>query len=182
MKTVARQFKPRSPYDFGMSADFATYGGGRYAADSFEDGRFNRAMQSESGPVLITAESGGSVSEPLLNVMLTGESISSKTADRLTETASRMVGAHGDLGPFYDAIEHDDAVGFLARRFRGLGIPQTPTPFEAIVLAILGQQISGHVARVLRESIVDTLGRFGGVRGSRVPDIPIARRDSGGRT
>ena len=107
----------------------------------------------------------GSVPEPSLNIRLSGESLSSSTADRLTETASRLVGAHVDLGPFYDAIKHDDAVSLLAGRFHGLGIPQAATPFEAIVLAILGQQISGHVARVLRETIVDTLGdsvEFGG--------------------
>ena len=165
MKTVTRQFRPRAPFDFDMSAAFATYGGGRYAADSFEDGQFRRAMRSEGGPALVTVEGGGSISEPFLNIRLSGESISSSDAERLTETASRLVGAHVDLRPFYDAIEHDEAVSFLARRFHGLGIPQTATPFEAIVLAILGQQISGHVARVLRETIVDTLGEsveFGG--------------------
>ena len=165
MKMVTQQFRPHAPYDFDMSAAFATYGGGRYAADSFEDGRFRRAVESEGGPALVSVESAGSVSEPLLSIRLSGESISSSGAERLTETASRLVGAHVDLGPFYDAVKHDDAVGFLAGRFHGLGIPQTSTPFEAIVLAILGQQISGHVARVLREGIVDTLGdsvEFGG--------------------
>ncbi len=165
MQTVTRQFNPRAPYDFDLSAAFATYGGGRYAADLFEDGMFRRAMRSEEGPALVTIESIGSVSEPLLNIRLSGDSLSSNTADRLVETAARLVGAHVDLRPFYHAIEDDDAVGFLARRFRGLGIPQTAAPFEAIVLAILGQQISGHVARVLRETIVDTLGDsvvFGG--------------------
>ena len=158
MKTVTQQFRPRAPYDFDMSAAFATYGGGRYAADSFEDGRFRRAVESEGGPVLVAVESQGSVSDPLLNIRLSGESLSSSTADRLTETGSRLVGAHVDLGPFYDAVKHDDALSLLAGRFHGLGIPQAATPFEAIVLAILGQQISGHVARVLRETIVDTLG------------------------
>ena len=165
MKKATRQFRPRAPYDFNLSASFATYGGGRYAADLFEDGKFRRAIHSEEGPVLVGVENCGNVSEPLLSIRLTGESISSKTADHLTETACRLVGAHVDLGPFYDAVKHDDAVGFLAGRFHGLGIPQTSTPFEAIVLAILGQQISGHVARVLREGIVDTLGdsvEFGG--------------------
>ena len=122
-------------------------------------------MESEGGPVLVAVESQGSVSEPLLNIRLSGESLSSSTADRLTETGSRLVGAHVDLVPFYDAVKHDDAVSLLAGRFHGLGIPQAATPFEAIVLAILGQQISGHVARVLRETIVDTLGdsvEFGG--------------------
>ena len=57
MKTVTQQFRPHAPYDFDMSAAFATYGGGRYAADSFEDGRFRRAVESEGGPVLVAVES-----------------------------------------------------------------------------------------------------------------------------
>ena len=172
MKSVTQQFRPTAPYDFDLSAAFATYGGGRYAADLFENGRFHRAMQSEGGPVLVTVESGGSVSKPLLTIRIMGESISPSAAERLTETASRLVGAHVDLGPFYDSVAQDEAVGFLAQRFRGLGIPQTATPFETIVLAILGQQISGHVARVLREGIVDTLGESVELGGSAFRTFP----------
>ena len=66
-------------------------------------------------------------------------------------------------------------------RFRGLGIAQSASPFEGLVLSILGQQISNEVARVLRDLLVDRLGRSGLHQRGRLQDVPISRRDSGGR-
>ena len=69
----------------------------------------------------------------------------------------------------------------LARHFRGLGIPQAASPFEGLVLSILGQQISNEVARVLRDLLVDTLGgsiSAGGVD-YRVFPSPMAIAEAG---
>ena len=74
--------------------------------------------------------------------------------------AVRLVGVQGGLTEFYDAIDADDPMAeFTDREFRGLGIAQSASPFEGLVLSILGQQISNEVARVLRDLLVDRLGK-----------------------
>ena len=46
----------------------------------------------------------------------------------------------------------------MTERFNGLHLPHTSSVFEALVLAIMGQQISTHVARVIRGLFIETHG------------------------
>ncbi len=172
MKREVHHFNPHPPYDFEATAGYATYNLGRYAADSFERGVFSRALEFGGQPVLVKIAEDSSSATPLLTIEVVGDGASDEHVRRAVETASRLVGAHVDLEPFYDASRDDDIAGFLVERFPGLGVPQTASPFEAVVLAILGQQISGHVARVLRELIVETFGMAFEVDGVRYATFP----------
>ena len=46
----------------------------------------------------------------------------------------------------------------LARQFPGLHLPRTATLFEALTIAILGQQISASVARTMRTLLIERYG------------------------
>ena len=46
----------------------------------------------------------------------------------------------------------------LIDQFYGLHVPHTDTVFEALVLAVLGQQISTSVARIIRILLIETFG------------------------
>ena len=46
----------------------------------------------------------------------------------------------------------------LVEEFRGLHLPRTATLFEGLTLAILGQQISASVARVMRLLLIERFG------------------------
>ena len=50
------------------------------------------------------------------------------------------------------------ALAGLARQFRGLHLPRTATLFEALTIAILGQQISASVARTMRAALIERYG------------------------
>jgi DNA-3-methyladenine glycosylase II len=52
----------------------------------------------------------------------------------------------------------DPTLSPLVRGLRGLHVPHTASVFEALVLAILGQQISSQVARTLRTLLIQTYG------------------------
>ncbi|MEG2050070.1 MAG: DNA repair protein, partial [Comamonas sp.] len=54
-------------------------------------------------------------------------------------------GRHAELGPLLD-------------RQRGLHVPASPTPFEALSWAIMGQQISVAVAVSLRRKLIEAAG------------------------
>ena len=49
----------------------------------------------------------------------------------------------------------------LVERLYGLHLPHTATVFEALVLAVLGQQISTSVARITRTLLIETFGPSG---------------------
>lgn len=165
MFTATHVFEPEPPYDFDASAGFAMYGRGRYAADSLADGVFSRAWDIGDKTVALSVRSVGEVERPRIEVRLVGDRLSPEEESKAMGLAVRLVGAQGSLTEFYDAIESDDPMAEFTGRFRGLGIAQSASPFEGLVLSILGQQISNEVARVLRDLLVDRLGKVTSVQG-----------------
>ena len=65
------------------------------------------------------------------------------------------------MAPFYELGRADEAMAGLVERFYGLHLPHTATVFEALVLAVLGQQISTSVARIIRTLLIETFGPSG---------------------
>ena len=165
MFTTTHVFEPQPPYDFDASAGFAVYGRGRYAADSLADGVFSRALDIGGKTVALSVRSVGEVERPRIEVRLEGERLRSEEESQAVGLATRLVGAQGSRIEFYNAIKDDDPMAEFTGRFRGLGIAQSASPFEGLVLSILGQQISNEVARVLRDLLVDRLGKVISING-----------------
>jgi DNA-3-methyladenine glycosylase II len=69
-----------------------------------------------------------------------------------------ILGTEQDLAPFYRMALEDPELNPLAQELWGLHIPQTESIWEALVLAILGQQVSSHVAHIIRTLLVQTYG------------------------
>ena len=165
MFTATHVFEPEPPYDFDASAGFAVYGRDRYAADSLVDGVFSRALDIGGKTVALSVRSVGEIERPRIEVRLEGDRLRSEEESKAVGLAVRLVGAQGSLTGFYDAIDAGDPMAEFTGRFRGLGIAQSASPFEGLVLSILGQQISNEVARALRDLLVDRLGKVVSVEG-----------------
>ena len=172
MFTATHVFEPEPPYDFDASASFAVYGRGRYAADTLADGVFSRALDISGKTVALSVRSVGEVEIPSIEVRLEGDRLNSEEESQAVGVATRLVGAQGSRVEFYDAIEPDDPMAEFTGRFRGLGIAQSASPFEGLALSILGQQISNEVARVLRDLLVDRLGKAVSVEGADYRAFP----------
>ena len=168
------QFRPNPPYDFAITSEYATYNSDRYAADTLESGVFSRGLDIDGSTIAVQVSSIGTLDQPRLEIRIVGNYLDASQQTRVVKFATGLVGAHNDLRPFYAAIDDADPVGEFASRLRGLGIPQSPSPFEALVLAILGQQISNQVARVLRNLLVETLGETVGIGAANYRTFPTA--------
>jgi len=72
--------------------------------------------------------------------------------------ASRMLGLDSDAVPFERQFASDPEFGGLIGRQRGLRIPLTPAPWEAMAWAIMGQQISVKAAVSLRRALIGAYG------------------------
>ena len=123
---------------------------------SLADGVFSRALDIGGKTVALSVRSVGEVERPRIEARLVGDRLNSEEESQAVGLAVRLVGAQGSRIEFYDCIEDDDPMAEFTGRFRGLGIAQSASPFEGLVLSILGQQISNEVARVLRDLLVDT--------------------------
>jgi len=72
--------------------------------------------------------------------------------------AVRMLGIDSDASGFERQFACDPLLGALFERQRGLRIPLTPEPWEALAWAIMGQQISVKAAVALRRELIAALG------------------------
>jgi len=157
-QTTAFSLQPTPPYNFELTATHATHFQGRYGADIFENGIFHRLLDLGEYPGLVSVQSPGTTDSPCLEAQLTAPVLDDTLIARVRQQTTRILGIHQDLNPFYHMASYDPALARLIPAFRGLHLPQSASIYEALVLAILGQQINSRVAHMLRDRLVVTYG------------------------
>lgn len=91
--------------------------------------------------------------------VLTDGELKDASHDALQRIARNLLALSIDPDAFETAMKNDVLFGALVERQRGLRIPQTATPFEAITWAVVGQQINLAFAIALRRSLILLAGR-----------------------
>lgn len=80
------------------------------------------------------------------------------TRKRLRATVRRMLGLTQPVEAFEHSYRKHPVIGNLVKRNRGLRVPLTATPFEAMAWAITGQQISVNAAVSVRRKFIQVAG------------------------
>ena len=158
MDRISRNITPVAPFDFELTAGYLTYFQGRYATDSLVDRVYRRLLDLDGQLVLASVSSLGSLEKPELSVELQGEGLTSDNVEVATDKVAWILGVGQELEPFYASAQGDPAMAAITQRFHGLHMPHTASVFEALVLAILGQQIATNVARIIRTLLIETYG------------------------
>ena len=166
MRTVSLEVRPASPYDLAHTAEYLTYSRGRYVADAFEQGTYRRLLDLADRFAMASVRSEGSVESPLLAVEIEGDGLDPAVVPEARRQLERILGTENRLASFYSAAESDSLLAPVVRAFRGLHIPQAASVFEALILAILAQQISIQVAHTLRTRLVQTYGAASELHGT----------------
>ena len=76
----------------------------------------------------------------------------------LARLAARMLGLTQDVAGFEARFATHPALGPLIARQAGLRVPVAASPFEALVWAVTGQQISVHAAIAIRRRLLLAMG------------------------
>jgi DNA-3-methyladenine glycosylase II len=126
--------------------------------DSLAGGEYRRLLDLGSKLALASVRSIGSIEAPELAVEIQGDGLTADEAASAERQVAWLLGASQDLGPFYTLAGEDPTMSAIVRRFYGLHLPHTASVFEALVLAILGQQIATNVARIIRTLLIETYG------------------------
>ena len=158
MDRLTATISPVAPFDFELTAGYHTYFQSRYGTDTMEGGVYRRLLDLGNKLVLASVRSAGSTDAPELALELQGSELNPEDVALAQEKVSWLLGVDQDLLPFYELGRADKAMAGLVERFYGLHLPHTATVFEALVLAVLGQQISTSVARIIRTLLIETFG------------------------
>jgi DNA-3-methyladenine glycosylase II len=149
---------PRRPYSLALTAERYT----RFpeVVDRFDGGVYRRLLPMGRGGVLVSVAQEGPPARALLRVSLEGSAAGSAAAG---EAARRVVevalGAASDVGAFYRAQREDALLADSIRDFRGLRIAGAPSLWEALVTAILAQQVNLRFAYDIRRELALAFGR-----------------------
>jgi len=147
---------PEYPYDFELSIKIFLSNG---STRKYENNKYKRLINVNEIPILIELESIGTVDHPELKLILKSNSEISKLNGNLAlETVIKMFNLNFDLKSFYDDVKNEKILSKLVYNLYGLKSPATASVFEALVDAIVEQQISLRVAHSIEQKIIKKYG------------------------
>ncbi len=149
---------PRAPYSFDLTAARFM----RFASenvDLMEGGRYRRLLVAGRRLALATVTHAGTVAKPSLEVALHGASGVPLDPAPFEAQLRHILCTDFDLRPFYRMARKDSLLAPLVNRFRGLRITASPALFEALVTAVLSQQVNLTFAYSIKRALVESFGR-----------------------
>ncbi len=126
--------------------------------DYFVEGEYRRVAEIEGRQVLYGVRGERHGSPPGLRVRILAGPDDAKTRDAVRALVERQFATRLDLAPFYRQVESDRVLTRLAVLFRGLRIPQTASVFEALISAILEQQVNLAFAHKVKKALIEAHG------------------------
>ncbi len=166
---------PRTPYSF----DFTVARFMRFASenvDLVEDRQYRRLLAAGRQLALATVANVGTVAKPRLAVALDSPSRAPLRHAEFDAQLRHILCTDLDLRPFYRLARKDELLAPLVPRFRGLRITASPTLFEALVSAVLSQQVNLTFAYSIKKALVESFGRKSRRQGRTYYAFPEPRR------
>ena len=148
---------PTAPYDFARTLDYLRTSPAAIL-ERVEGDTYRRAMTIAGQDVLLILRSVGTPKKPRLALDVAG----SRVDDHITTATARHIRAimllDVDPAPFLATLRGDPVLAKLVRQFAGLRPTAIASPYEALLWAIIGQQINVAFAAKLKRSLVDLCG------------------------
>lgn len=172
LETRSCVLHPEPPFDFDLTAGSHTYFRGTYGADMLEDGDYRRLLNIDGRLLLGHVRSTGTISEPALAVTVHGMQVSEMDLAAVSDIMGWNLGIDANMRGFYQYVREEPVLARISSQLHGLHPTRAVSVFEALVLAILGQQIAAAVARIVRTLLIETYGETLEVDGKTYHSFP----------
>lgn len=148
---------PTPPYSFDLTIHrFARFKD--EIVDRVTLHQYQRFLSVDGTLVLATVTDEGTTANPSLRVDLEGKGKVALDQPEFVAQLRHILCTDLDLKPFYRLAKNDDLLAPLVSQFRGLKLVQSPTAFEALVVAVLAQQVNLTFAYSIKRELVETFG------------------------
>ena len=174
MQRVRVELTPLPPYNFELALAYLQTSPSTVLEKIERQKTYYRAMNIDGNDVLLSIWSVGTVEVPYLVVEICGNCITTSITKRATQHIRTIFSLDKDPEPFYDTCSHDPVFEKLLLRYYGLRPVLIADPYEALLWAIIAQQVNTVFARKLKKTLVDLCGRrlcIDGTEYSVLPDI-----------
>jgi DNA-3-methyladenine glycosylase II len=167
------ELRPTAPFDFAAALDYLRASPSAVLERIGEDDHsYRKALRLAGRDLLLTVHSTGTVASPRLALSLAGGDLDAATATAARALVTRVFALETDPAPFLALAARDPVFGGLIMRHPGLRPVLIADPFEALIWAVLGQQITITFARTLKLRLVALAGRTLTIDGTDYPLFP----------
>ncbi len=149
---------PLPPFDFTPALAYVRRSSSAVLERVSDDGIYQRAVTLGGQDVLLTMQSLGNTEAPRLELIVTGEQVSAALLGDAEGLVRRIFSLDDDPAAFFRIAKTDPVFGALVQRYYGLRPVTIVSPFEALIWAIIGQQINVSFARKLKQRLVELCG------------------------
>lgn len=163
------------PFAFDLALDYLRVSPSA-VIERVHEGGYLRPVRLNGRAYILRVSAPSPARVPCLRVELLGDEPPPADLTAAGDLARRIFATDCDITGFFQVAIDDPVLGRLVERYRGLRPVLIPDPFEALVWAILGQQINITFAAKLKRALVE---RFGGVieaDGLSLPTFPTPER------
>ncbi len=171
--------RPRQPFDLARTLRFvlsppALLNGRQFAPllDYFHEGEYRRVADLGGQKILygVSEERRGPTAG--LRVRILAGPAEPATQQSILALVRRQFSTDLDLSPFYTLSASDPVLSKLVMQFRGMRIPQTANVYEALISAILEQQVNLTFAHQVKKALIETRGQAVEFEGRRYNSFP----------
>lgn len=175
MSTQSLTLTPTPPYSFTLTVHrFVRFKD--EIVDRVTPHRYQRLLSVAGKLTLATVTDEGTITKPLLRVELEGKGKVDLDRPEFTAQLRHILCTDLDLKPFYRLAKSDELLASIAPQFRGLKLVQSPTVFEALVVAVLAQQVNLTFAYSIKRELVETFGETWRTNGETHYAFPAPER------
>ena len=168
---VSAEITPTAPFAFDLALDYLR-GSPSTVVERVEGDTYLRAVPLNGRMSVLRVSSLGDVDRPRLLVEVIGDTVEPNDLPAAVALTEKTFTTADDIMPLYRVAETDPVFARLAWSLRGLRPVLIADPFEAIVWAIIGQQINISFAARLKRALVDRFGSTFAIDGLVLPTFP----------
>jgi len=161
---------------FSLAATAARFARLEDSLNTFANGVFARLVPAGSGLALVRVSQEGPPSRARLRAAIDGAPDASTAQGAARRVIERVLGAGADLRAFQRAHARDRLLAPALRAHRGLRVAGSLDLFEALVNAVLTQQVNLRFAYSIRAELVRAFGARRVVDGHEWLAFPTAER------
>lgn len=166
------EVRPHPPYNWEVVCLYLRTSPSAVLESVDSDGTYRRALTLDGIDALLSAQSLGTVDRPVLRLEVQGAAINDGTVRLALEQIRRTFLLDEDPSAFRAVVAADPVVSAVLAPYRGLRPVLIADPYEALIWAIIGQQINVSFARKLKIALSLLCGNSLEVGDARFPLLP----------
>lgn len=168
---LAAEICPHPPFDFQLILQYLCASPSTIL-EVVDGHSYRRILRLGEALAEVAVRPTGTMAQPRLRLEIAGPNLGESHLARAVAAIEKAFDTERDTRPLTEIARRDLVLGELIAQFPGLRPIMIPDPFEALIWAIIGQQVNTSFARKTKLALVGTYGQEVELSGRRYRLFP----------